>query len=219
MYKVELYQFRTLTITTNQPTTFTMQRTIKKLNQELSKRPGNESIQKQLKLIDCEEVIVFGRPGEIDILREEDLREQIREKYRKRHLKDVIESVKDDLTTDDNFICNLSEEIMVQIEDEVKHKVQSQILQETEKLRVHMTFDEISQPLIKEMKQNLLAELKDELITEMKQEFSSMISTEISKQILPIRNQVNRVLSLRNLSTQETSTPSFRSKRKLDFEN
>lgn len=196
-----------------------MQRTIKKLNQELTKRPGNESIQKQLKLIDSEEVIVFGRPGEIDILREEDLREQIREKYRKRHLKDVIESVKDDLTNDDNFICNLSEEIYVQIEDEIKHKVQTCISQESQKVN-RSCIEQISdQGVIKKLKQDLIGELKQELLVEMKQQFSEMISSEISKQILPIRNQVNRVLSLRNSSAQETSTPSFRSKRKLDFEN
>ncbi len=204
-----------------------MQRTIKKLNQELTKRPGNESIQKQLKLIDSEEVIVFGRPGEIDILREEDLREQIREKYRKRHLKDVIESVKDDLTNDDNFIFNLSEEIYVQIEDEIKNKVQTCISQENE--NIHRSCIEqipdagvikkLNQDLIVELKQDLIGELKQELLVEMKQVFSDMISSEISKQILPIRNQVNRVLSLRNSSAQETSTPSFRSKRKLDFEN
>lgn len=196
-----------------------MQRTIKKLNQELTKRPGNESIQKQLKLIDSEEVIVFGRPGEIDILREEDLREQIREKYRKRHLKDVIESVKDDLTNDDNFISNLSEEIYVQIEDEIKLKVQTCISHETQKVN-RSCIEQISDQGVNEkLKQDLIVELKQELLVEMKQQFSEMISSEISKQILPIRNQVNRVLSLRNSSAQETTTPSFRSKRKLDFEN
>lgn len=200
-----------------------MQRTIKKLNQELTKRPGNESIQKQIKLIDSEEVIVFGRPGEIDILREEDLREQIREKYRKRHLKDVIESVKDDLTNDDDFICNLSEEIYVEIEDKIKHKVQTCISQESQKVN-RSCIEQISdQGVIKKLKQDLIVELKQDLIVELKQEllgeFSEMISSEISKQILPIRNQVNRVLSLRNSSAQENTTPSFRSKRKLDFEN
>lgn len=184
-----------------------MQRTIQKLNQEINKRPQNDYLQKQLKLIQSDEAIIRPGVGELDILREEDLREQIREKYRKRHLKDVIESVKDDLTTDDHFIANLSEEIMVQVNEEFKHNVQMHILQEAEKVRVHVPIDEISQPLINKIKQELISEIKQE------------ITNEISKQILPIRNQVNRILSLRSLATQESnSTMSFRTKRKIDFE-
>lgn len=188
-----------------------MQRTIQKLNQEINRRPQNDYLQKQLKLIQSDEAIIRPGVGELDILREEDLREQIREKYRKKHLKDVIESVKDDLTNDDHFIANLSEEIMVQVNEELKHNVQMHILQETEKVRVHVPIDEISEPLIKKIKQ--------ELISEMKQEINSYITNEISKQILPIRNQVNRILSLRSLATQESnSIMSSRTKRKFDFE-